>query len=80
MAAAKIDNLTVHPTEPTSQVRAKVVNKLGIRCLHSVGAFCEDVDDYLLVLRSPTSVLRIRIYDGPDIILDILDLSLLVVY
>ena len=36
--------------------------KFSINALHPVGLFCQDIDNHLLVLRFPPSVLWMRIY------------------
>jgi hypothetical protein len=59
---------------------SEAANNLNIGCLHAVGAFREDVDHQLLVLRLPLSVFWIRVDDRFDIILDIFQLSSLVMY
>src|SRR6266436_5004846 len=47
--------------------------------LHAVGLFCENVDDQSLVLRFPPSILRMRVNDRLDVVLNVSILSVLVV-
>src|ERR1700679_2867606 len=46
--------------------------------LHAIGLFCEDVDHQLLVLRFPPSILRMRVNDRLDVVLNVSLLSALV--
>src|SRR5712691_2263159 len=68
------------PSETCIIDLSKTAKKSSFGCLHPVSTFCEDLDHQFLVLLFPPSVLWIRIDDGPDIILDVLLLSALVVY
>src|SRR5258708_19364050 len=52
---------------------------ISIDTLHAVGFFCDDVDDKLLVLCSPTFVFSMRVNDRSDVLLNVLLLSSLVV-
>jgi hypothetical protein len=47
--------------------------------LHAIGLCCEDVDDQLLVLRFPPSIVRVRVDDRLDVLLNVSFLSALVV-
>ena len=49
-----------------------------IEALHAIGFFCEGVDDQSLVLRFPPSILRMRVNDRLDVVLDVSLMSTLI--
>ena len=59
---------------------SKTANKLYVNYLHPVSTFREGLDHEFLVLLFPPSILWVRTNHRPDIILDVLLLSDLVMY
>jgi hypothetical protein len=78
-AFPEVVQLTIHPTEPSREVRVSVMKKGGISALHSIRSFCQDVNYKLPVLLFPSSHRSVRVYDRLDIVLDVLLLSSLLV-
>ena len=54
------------------------IDNFALRALHAIGLLCKGVDNQLFVLRFPPSILRVRVNDRLDVVLNVSHLSALV--
>jgi hypothetical protein len=77
-AIGEVVELTIRPSEPTVEVYVRVVKNEDADPLHSIRSFYQDINDKLLVLHFPSSHLSIRINERLDVVVDVLELSPLI--